>query len=103
MRPVFGLGNKLHRPIYYDIATHMKTTIDLPDRLLAEAKKVALRKKTTLRELLAQGLRRILEEQQRSEKFRLRKATFRGQGLQSGARDLHWDRIRDLVYDGRGA
>jgi len=81
----------------------MKTTIDLPDRLLAEAKKVALRKKTTLRELLAQGLRRVLEEQQRPETFRLRKVTYQGQGLQSGARDLHWDRIRDLVYDGRGA
>ena len=81
----------------------MKTTIDLPNRLLEEAKKVATRKKTTLRELLAQGLRRVLEEQRRPETFRLRKATFRGQGLQSGVRDLQWDRIRDLTYEGRGA
>lgn len=81
----------------------MKTTIDLPNRLLEEAKKVAARKKTTLRELLAQGLRKVLEEQHRPETFRLRKATFQGQGLQSGVRDLRWDRIRDLAYEGRGA
>ena len=35
--------------------------------------------------------------------FRLRKATFRGEGLNPDAADYGWDRVRDLAYDGRGS
>lgn len=38
----------------------MKTTIDLPDALLIEAKKHAAETRTTLRQLVARGLRREL-------------------------------------------
>ena len=38
----------------------MKTTIDLPDELLIDAKKRAAESRTTLRELVARGLRREL-------------------------------------------
>ena len=36
----------------------MKTTIDLPDELLIEAKQVAARRRTTLKEMLTRSLRR---------------------------------------------
>lgn len=36
----------------------MKTTIDLPDDLLIEAKQVAARRRTTLKEMLTRSLRR---------------------------------------------
>jgi hypothetical protein len=38
--------------------THMKTTLELPDDLYAEAKAVALRRKTTLRSMFEHALRR---------------------------------------------
>jgi len=37
---------------------HMKTTLDLPDALLIEAKTVAARRRTTLRSLVESALRR---------------------------------------------
>lgn len=43
---------------YSHIVTHMKTTLELPDDLYAEAKAVALRRKTTLRSMFEHALRR---------------------------------------------
>lgn len=81
---------------------HMKTTIDIADPLLEEAKKVAAREGTTVKALIEQGLRQTLSERKSAGVFRLRKATFRGRGLQPGVANLAWDRIRDLAYEGRG-
>jgi hypothetical protein len=39
----------------------MKTTVDLPDELLIEAKKRAAETRTSLKEILSRGLRRELE------------------------------------------
>ncbi|MCC6197546.1 MAG: DUF2191 domain-containing protein [Burkholderiales bacterium] len=80
----------------------MKTTVDIPDSLLEEAKRLAARQGTTLRELLLDGLRRGVAERKRAVEFRLRKATFRGHGLQPGMADASWERIRELAYEGRG-
>ena len=43
------------------MASHMKTTIELPDELLIAAKKRAAETRTTLRRILERGLRRELE------------------------------------------
>ena len=88
--------------IFHDMATHMKTTIEIPDALLAEARRVAERQGTTLRALVESGLRRVLGER-RTAGFRLRRETFGGQGLQPGVREGEWSAIRDLSYEGRGA
>jgi hypothetical protein len=40
------------------IITHMKTTLDLPDDLLVEAKTLAARRKTTLKAIVEHALRR---------------------------------------------
>jgi len=85
------------------MVSHMKTTIDIADTLLNEAKKVAAREGTTVRALVEQGLRRVVTERRRAGRFRLRNASFKGQGLQQGIRGLAWDRLRDLSYEGRGA
>jgi Arc/MetJ family transcription regulator len=82
----------------------MKTTIDIADALLTEAKQVAAAEGTTLRELVEDGLRRALEvRRQESGGFRLRKASVRGKGLQPEFADGSWERIRDAIYEGRGA
>jgi hypothetical protein len=80
----------------------MKTTVEIPDSLLEEARKVAARQQTTLRVLIIEGLRRIVAERRRAAVFRLRKATFRGNGLQPDIAGATWDRIRDMAYEARG-
>ena len=60
----------------------MKTTVEIDDSLLREARKLAAREGTTLRALVEQGLRRVLAETKRPrKKFKLRKASFKGDGL----------------------
>jgi hypothetical protein len=80
----------------------MKTTLDISDPLLREARKIAARERTTLRALVEQGLRRIIIEKKRKPAFRLRKASFNGRGLRPEIADAGWDRLRDLAYEGRG-
>ena len=85
------------------MVTHMKTTIDIADALLLEAKATATRNETTLRALVEEGLRLILEKKKQHSAFRLRDASFRGRGLQPEVKDGSWERIRDLAYEGRGS
>ncbi len=80
----------------------MKTTVDIPDSILEEARKLAAREGSTVRALVEQGLRRLISERKRTGAFRLRKATFKGEGLQPGAAGASWERIRDMAYEGRG-
>jgi len=81
----------------------MKTTIDIAEPLLTRAKQVAATEGVTLRELVEDGLRQVLEERERRPAFRLRQATFRGQGLQPDVAAGSWERLRELAYEGRGA
>jgi hypothetical protein len=81
----------------------MKTTVNISDPLFAASKKLAAEERTTLRALIEEGLRRVLERRQQHGRFRLRRATFRGNGLQPGVREGHWEPIRDRIYEGRGA
>jgi hypothetical protein len=80
----------------------MKTTVEIPDTLLGEARKVAVKQHTTLRELIIEGLRRALAARRHSGGFKLREATFRGDGLQPEVADAGWERIRQMAYEGRG-
>jgi len=80
----------------------MKTTVQIPDSLFEEARKVAHRDRTTLKALVEEGLRRIISERKRRNTFRLRKATFKGKGLQPHLAGASWDKIRELSYEGRG-
>lgn len=81
----------------------MKTTVEISDALLEEAKKIAAREDVTVRTLIEQGLRQVVaQRKQRRSPFRLRKATFKGQGLTAEARAAGWGRLRELAYEGRG-
>ena len=80
----------------------MKTTVEISDALLKEARKVALREDVTVRTLIEQGLRHVISQRKQTrESFRLRKATFKGQGLTAEARAAGWERLRELAYEGR--
>jgi len=88
---------------YGDTGARMKTTIDIADALAREAKEVAARENTTLRELVEAGLRAVLRERRKRSSFRLRDASFKGRGIAPEFRDAGWDEIRDAAYKGRGA
>ncbi len=81
----------------------MKTTVEIPNTLLAEARKVASREGTTLKALIQDGLRRVLAERKRPMRFRLRDVSFKGQGLQPEFADASWEQIRDAIYEGHGS
>jgi hypothetical protein len=80
----------------------MKTTVEIPQTLLDEARKLASQEGTTLRALVEEGLRRIIAEHRYAGAFRLRQATFKGTGFQVGVAGVPWERIRDMAYEGRG-
>ena len=80
----------------------MKTTLEISDPLLREARKLAARERTTLRALVEQGLRQVVSQKQQRSQFRLRDASFKGSGLW-GEANANWEQIRDLTYEGRGS
>lgn len=80
----------------------MKTTLDISDPLLRDARKIAVRERTTLRALVEQGLREVVASKKRRTVFRLKPVTFRGHGLQPELREGGWERIRSLIYEDGG-
>lgn len=81
----------------------MKTTVEITDSLLADARRQAEREGTTVRALIEEGLRTVLRERQTRGQFRLRLVTFTGNGLSPEFADAGWDKIRDAICEGHGA
>ena len=78
----------------------MKITVDIPDALLREAKRYAVRHNLSLREVFECGLRATLsEELSGAQPFRLKTITTKGEGLIC---DPHWSVVRSIVYEGHG-
>ena len=55
----------------------MRTTFDLPDDLMKRAKIAAIRRGSTLRDLVAEALRRLLADQGSTERRRMEKAPIK--------------------------
>lgn len=81
----------------------MKTTVEIPDDVFAEAKALAAQERTTLRALLLEGLRWALRQRKVRRQFQLRDASVDGEGVQAGIAEGSWAQVRDLAYDGRGS
>jgi hypothetical protein len=79
----------------------MKTTVDINDALLEEAKRWAERERTTLRALIEEGLRRLISERRRTKGYSLRRVTFGGEGISPDVSS--WEETRRRAYEGRGA
>lgn len=75
-------GTRCHPPValtikpYHRIDGFVKTTIDLPEELLIRAKVVAAQRRTTLKELVVQGLGIVTGSQDVEQEETGRKATF---------------------------
>lgn len=85
------------------MATHMKTTIEISTPLLLRAKKIASRDKTTLRSLIEEGLIKTLKARETRAKAFPPMLVVGGKGLTPQFADSNWDKIRDAIYEGRGA
>jgi hypothetical protein len=83
--------------------THMKTTVDIDDRLLQRAKALAVRRGTTLRDVVESALRaELATERAQPRRSPIRTKTFGGNGLQPGLEWDDWGTLRTLAYEGRG-
>jgi hypothetical protein len=87
--------------VYLNTLSHMKTTVQIPNSLLEQAKRLASQERTTVRALMEEGLRRLIAERKGAKPFKLRKVTFRGNGLQPQMAGGGWQQIRDAAYEGR--
>ncbi len=81
----------------------VKTTVEISDSLLREARKIAAREGVTLRTLVERGLHRVVAETKRGPPFKLRRASFKGKGRQAALGEASWEKVRELAYEGRGA
>ena len=85
------------------MASHMKTTVQIPDSLLTRAKAIARRDGTTLAALVEEGLRGVVRVRTESaaRPFVLRDASVGGRGLNPEFA-ASWDAIRTAIYEGHG-
>ena len=58
--------------------------------------------RTTVKALVEEGLRHVISKHQRSGEFHLRKATFKGEGLQPDMEGVSWEGLRERAYEERG-
>ena len=72
----------------------MKTTIELPDELVEQVRRVARQEGATLRALVEEGLRRSLEARRRAA---LDFPSFGGSGLTDEFQDTSWSHVRDAL------
>jgi Arc/MetJ family transcription regulator len=80
------------------MVTHMKTTIELSDEVLARAWRQAEREGKTLREVVEQALRQHLDAPDAGRAFKLKRRPFKGKGRQPGGAEGDWQSVRDLIY-----
>ncbi len=79
------------------MGTHMKTTLDIADGLLIEAKRVAAQRRITLRALVEEALERALFAEAHETGFRLRDSTVDGKGA-GGWHELTDDQRTAAMY-----
>lgn len=84
------------------MGTHMKTTVEISDALLDAAKAQAAARGITLRALLEEGLRHVLDRRTTEDGFTLPDASVGGRGLHPDVGEGSWESLRALSYEGRG-
>jgi hypothetical protein len=80
----------------------MKITIEISDELMAQAQHRARGRGVTVDDLVAEGLRVIVQADHGRQGFTLRDASFMGEGLQPEF-ERSWDRLRDAASRETGA
>ena len=82
----------------------VKTTIEIADDLFERTQRLARKQKTSFRALTEAGLRLVLAGGHLRPRGELPPlVTFGGGGPTDRFKDWNWERLRDAVYEGRGA
>ena len=76
----------------------MKTTLDIQDTLLLRAKTVSRSTGRPLRALVEDGLRLVLEESSRTERYRLPDRSVGDRNDPNPLEGLSWQDLRDEIY-----
>lgn len=76
----------------------MKTTIEIHDDLLARAKRFAKRSGRTLREVVEDGLRRVLEDGPKGPAYELPDRSVGEPGKNDPLEVFSWRELRDEIY-----
>ena len=81
------------------MVTHMKTTIEIADNLLARAKARARAQRVSLRSLIEQSLAATLD--QPIPQTKVTPVTFEGNGLSREFAGASWEKVREAIYHDR--
>jgi hypothetical protein len=81
----------------------MKTTIEISDSILRQAKKLVREQNVTLSSLIEEGLSKVIEERSDRSNIRVTPVVFDGKGLTADFQCASWERIRDAAYTGSGS
>jgi hypothetical protein len=83
------------------MVVRVKTTVDIAETMLKEAKLIAAREGTTLKALVEEGLRHVIDQRQKQETgFRLRDGRYGSGGGVDGIDINDWMSMKHLT---RGA
>jgi hypothetical protein len=77
------------------MGAHMKTTIELSDSILLEAKQFAKERSITLRSLIEESLAETLARPRKN--ISVRPVTVSGGGLSHDFKSASWDQIRAVI------
>ena len=81
----------------------MKTTIELPDELLDQLRRVVRQEGSSLRRLVEEGLQRCLKARRTTAHRKLDFPSYGGSGLTPGFQGASWSQFRDEIYREQGA
>ena len=84
----------------------MKTTVEIPEGLFGDLKRMCVEQGITLKDMLTAMVTKIVVEQRSSwvkgEGFRLRQASYAGGTSRDGVDLSDWAAVRRSIYTGRG-
>ena len=86
-----------------DIASNMKTTVDIPKPLLEKCRHIVREQRVTFRTLVEEGLEHVLAQRVNRKPFKLKKTPTAGGGFKAGFDEANWSSVRDEIYKGRGS
>jgi hypothetical protein len=81
----------------------MKTTLNLPDPIMAQARQFADQQGLTLKEVFIRALQALMVQEKAAEKpYVMVDARVHGQGLNPEYANADWPTLRALIYEGHG-
>jgi hypothetical protein len=86
------------------MASHMKTTVQIPDALLADVQKIAQKNNTTFRALVQEGLLHVVERERLKKKpLKLKDCSYPPKHqVKKLVEPMNWEDLRAMIYEGHG-